>query len=704
MNPWLHPYVITGYVTSIVTLVVGIFVYKKKPQSPVHRAFLIFSISIAQWSCFTALHAMQHDANWSLFWSKFCHIGAMLIPVFFYYFTLKITGRKRKSTLTAGFIIAFLLIILNFITPLFIPGTRTDVGVPNFTKAGPLYFLMIVFFSVYVLLSLIHLWNEIRISTGTRKKHLQYFFYASVLGFSIGGVNFCPVYGIILWPYPYSAICGAIYSCVIAYAILKHKLFDIELIVKKGLIFGVLFGVVYAAVSAFIFILGYFVAQKPLPLLSGISIALAMILYEPLKGLLTGLTNRFLYQKKIAYTLLIQSLPDQLANVREEQSLATEIVAFLTGQMSLEWAALYLKSGDGQRFELRAGKGNPALEDFDEMIEPLIVKRKSPLILSPFDIEGDLQPEIKAKLRQDRIEAIVPILVEEKHYGVLLLGKKKSDDGFLPEDEAFLQTLMDEVAMLFLSGRLLKEATLSNLELGQRMKMASLIKLARGVHHEVRNPLHAIVLFAKAMFSDAREGRDRKVSMDMLASRIKMRTQEMLEEILRIRDSLGRFAQFARPNTEIQVASFSLKDELEKFLTLMREGQKLDTIQIFNSVSQNIFVSASEAGLQEIFFNLFNNAYDAMQGTGKLFIEANETGEFIEVKIRDTGPGIPDEILPNIFEDYFTTKSNSEASGIGLSITKHRLERFGGSIRAARDCKMGAEFIIKLRKTLNGVG
>ncbi len=699
MDALFHPYVVTGFLTSIITTGVGIFVYTRNTYHPVHRAFLIFSASIAQWSCFTAVHAMQHDAHWSLFWAKFCHIGAMLIPVFFYYFTLKITGRERKNTLLTGFVIAFLLILLTFATPFFIPGTRTDVGVPNFTKAGPLYFLMIIFFSVYVLLSLIHLWNEIRISTGTRKKHLQYFFYASLLGFSIGGVNFCPVYGITLWPYPYSAICGAIYSCVIAYAILKHKLFDIELIVKRGLVFGVLFGIVYVAVSAFIFIAGYFVARRPLPLLSGISIALAMVLYEPLKGLLTGLTNRFLFQKKIAYTILIQSLIDQLANGRDEEALSTEIVNFLTRQMSLEWAALYLKSSDGYRFQTGSAKENlDGLHD----IESLIAAKKAPLILSPFDVEGELQPEIKAKLRQNKIEAIVPILVEDSLYGILLLGKKKSDDGFLPEDEALLQTLMDEAAMLFLSGRLLKEVTLSNLELGQRMKMASLIKLARGVHHEVRNPLHAIVLFAKAMFMDAREGRYRDAPKETVISTIKWRTQEMLEEISRICDSLGRFAQFARPNKDVQLTPLYLKGEIEKFLALMREGQKLDTIQVYNSVPHDLVVLASEGGLQEIFFNIFNNSFEAMKGAGSLFIDATENGEFVEVKLRDTGPGISDEILPNIFEDYFTTKSNSEAAGIGLSITRHRVERFGGSIQAVRNGGTGAEFIVKLRKVSNG--
>jgi signal transduction histidine kinase len=700
MSPLLNPYAFTAFITAIVTMAVGIFVYAKRTQSAIHRSFLIFSASIAQWSFFTALHTIQDDPGKALLWSRVCHIGAMLIPVFFYYFTLKITGRERKGTLTTGFILATVLIIVNFTTNIFIAGLRHDVGFRYFTKASPLYSILIAFFFSYVLLGLLHLWREVRISTGTRKKHLQYFFWSSVLGYGIGAINFYPVYGVTIPPYPYSAACGAVYSSLIAYAILRHKLFDIELIVRKGLVFGILFGTVYITVSALIFLVGYFVAGRSLPLLSGISIALAMLLYEPLKGLLTRLTNRFLFQKKAAYTMLIQTLTDKLSNIREPQSLAAETVDFLTNHMALDWAAFYLSDPESMRFTLRALKG---ISFHDELREPgpiktLIERRHTPFILSPFDIAGDLEPQTKARLRGERIEAIVPIYVENKLHGIVLLGKKKSDQSFDSEDETLLQALMDETSMLLLSGKLLREANLSNLELGQRMKMAALIKLARGVHHEVRNPLHSISLSASAMAGDFRLGRYRNVPFDAVAHKINGRIQSMLEDINRVQDSLGRFARFARPDRDFELTALSLRTEIDKFIALMMEGQKLDQIRVHISVPESLKVLASEGALQEIFFNLFNNAYDAMNGSGELFFEAAENTEFIELKIRDTGPGIPKEILPNIFEEYFTAKTQSEAAGIGLSITKHRIEKMGGSIEVGTAPQGGAEFTFRLRK------
>lgn len=703
INLLLYPYVYTCFLTCLATLAIGFFVYLKKRRSAVHRTFLIFCLSIAQWSFFTALHVMPEDPAWALFWSRVCHAGALLIPVFFYYFTLKIIGRPRRFPLITGFGLAAILFLLNFTTRFFTGGVRNDVGPHYFTKAGPLYFVLIAFFCFYVLLGLIDLWKEIRLSAGTRKKHLQYFFWSSLLGFTIGIVNFSPVYGLKIPPYPYSAACGALYAGLIAYAILKHRLFDIELIVKKTLVFTILFGSVYAAVSAVIFFAGYFVAKTPLPLLPAISIGLAMILYEPLKGFLTGLTNRFLFQKKIAYTTLIQRLTDRLSSLRETQTLSDEIVDFVHQEMALDWAAFYLRDNGDSLFNRSSSKGMLLDEELRESgtLESHFDQRKAPLILNPFDVEGDLESQAKATLRGQQIEALVPVYLENKLHGILLLGKKKSDDAFNREDEALLGTLMEEASMLFLSGKLLREAVRSNLEVGQRLKMTALIKLARGVHHEVRNPLHSLALFASATLQDLREGRHRTVPVDDVVTKLRQRVQSMLEEIGRISDSLSRFAQFARPGEDLALKNLVLRREIDKFLALMEEGQKLDQIEVRVSVPESIEVLASAGALQEVLFNLFNNAYEAMRGQGKLFLDASEDGQFVELTIRDTGPGIPEGILPNIFDAYFTTKTDSEAAGIGLSITKHRLEQMGGSIEGAPAAEGGALFTIRLRRPLS---
>lgn len=699
----LHPYVFTGYVTAIVTLVVGLFVWRKNTSSSIHRSFLMFSLSITEWSFFTALSSMLYDPVWSLLWSKLCHIGGMFIPIFFYYFTLKITGRSSVRALKTGFLLATVLVVFLFTCPLFISGTRPIGGLPNFAKAGPLYFLSQSFFTVYVLWSLWHLWDEIRMSSGTRKKHLEYFFLSSVLGFAIGMVNFMPVYGLIFFPFPYSTICGALYEVVIAYAILKHKLFDIELIIKRGLVFGVLFVMVYAAVSAMIFFAGLFMAGKPLAILSGTSIAVAMLLYEPLKALLTRLTQRFLFQNKMDGLVLIQQLTNRLTDIRDVETLSKAMTGFLTREMALEWAGLYLAKANRAEFILQAAEGQLFRSELNEEDAAMILARKSrtPLLLNPFDVAGNITAEEKIELRHEKIEAIVPIYLEGSLYAVILVGKKKSDHDFTREDEALLATLAEEAVMFFLSAKLLAEATRAQLELGQKMKMAAVKQLSRGVHHEIRNPLHAMVLAASHIIEECEKGHLAGMERETLTAIFVPRLDAMLEDIQRIKETLSRFARFARPEEDSNLVPLQLKEEVGKFLVLMEEGQKLDRIRVDARIPEGLCVMASEGALQEILFNLFTNAYDAMKGAGGLLLEAREKEGFVvELRMRDFGPGIPADLLPRIFEPYFSTKSRSESAGIGLAITKHHIEKMGGTIEVNAPAGKGAEFILRFPKAV----
>ena len=86
-----------------------------------------------------------------------------------------------------------------------------------------------------------------------------------------------------------------------------------------------------------------------------------------------------------------------------------------------------------------------------------------------------------------------------------------------------------------------------------------------------------------------------------------------------------------------------------------------------------------------------------MKGKGELRIEGAMAGNTVTMKMRDSGPGIPKEILPHIFEEYFTTKKDSESVGIGLSMAKHQMERLGGSVEVHSTAGKGAEFILRFQ-------
>ena len=684
-------YVVTGFLTALTTLSVGLFVYFKNRQSAVHKAFMLLALAIFQWSLCTAVQGMQTVLAPALFWGRVCHIGVLFIPVLFYYFTLRVTTSPLDKLLIVGYWVAGLFCIAMLSTPYFIPTERTDAGVNFIVQAGPGYSVIIVFFVFYVCASLLRFHQSIKRSVGARKKHLEYFFWSSVVGYGIGVINFFPAYGITFPPFPYSAACGAIYFWIIGYAILKHKLFDIEVFVKKGLVFSALFVTVYGVVSGVIYLAGVVTLGASKSWMPPFSIALAMLIYEPLKFFLERVTHKFLFQKKRPAVLRIQSLSAELRlEIGQGGIDRDKITSVIAGEMGLKNSAFY-EYVDGELVRV-SFFGITAEKKFggDHPFSLFALNASRPMMITPLSFE-------KRNTLEDALgccdgEALVPIKSEKEVWGLLLLGAKQSDEPYSVDDEAVLHFLQNELAMLFLSSKLLTESVRSGLELSQRAKMASLKHLARGVHHEVRNPLHTIALMASATVDEIKKGNMRGVSVvDWLPSE-RERIRSMQEEIRRIRDSLGRFAQFARPGTE-EPKELLLCEQVSKFLALMREGHKLDEIKVQMDIAEGIKILAAESVVQETLFSLFMNSFEAMAGKGQVEMVSFESGnDTICLSIKDSGPGILASILPRIFEAHFTTKADTGAVGISLSAMKHRLERLGGRIEVRSEPGQGAEF------------
>jgi two-component system, NtrC family, sensor kinase len=102
-----------------------------------------------------------------------------------------------------------------------------------------------------------------------------------------------------------------------------------------------------------------------------------------------------------------------------------------------------------------------------------------------------------------------------------------------------------------------------------------------------------------------------------------------------------------------------------------------------------------------VWTNLIDNAVDAMDGRGAIDIHADPTEEGgVQVRICDTGPGIPPDVLPRLFEPFFTTKAPGVGTGLGLHITHGAVSRHGGRIEVESQPGKGTCFIVTLPPTV----
>jgi two-component system C4-dicarboxylate transport sensor histidine kinase DctB len=109
-----------------------------------------------------------------------------------------------------------------------------------------------------------------------------------------------------------------------------------------------------------------------------------------------------------------------------------------------------------------------------------------------------------------------------------------------------------------------------------------------------------------------------------------------------------------------------------------------------------VAVHSRPGELEQVVFNIFLNAAQAMQGAGRIEAKTKKENGQIALSVRDTGPGIAQEHLARVFEPFFTTKQPGEGTGLGLAISYEIVHELGGSIHAANHPQGGACFEVIL--------
>ena len=122
-------------------------------------------------------------------------------------------------------------------------------------------------------------------------------------------------------------------------------------------------------------------------------------------------------------------------------------------------------------------------------------------------------------------------------------------------------------------------------------------------------------------------------------------------------------------------------------------------IEIKKDLGENLpYINGDAQQLNHVFMNIILNAADAMDGSGTLYIKSgySAANHSVRIEIGDTGEGIPQEVLPHIFEPFYTTKEQGKGTGLGLSMVYGIIESHGGIIYAESTVGEGSTFHIEL--------
>jgi len=218
----------------------------------------------------------------------------------------------------------------------------------------------------------------------------------------------------------------------------------------------------------------------------------------------------------------------------------------------------------------------------------------------------------------------------------------------------------------------------------QAEKLAALGQLSAGMAHEINNPLFVI------------SGRLQMLKQEKLAPKLKETINLIDSQANRIHKLVDRILKFARKST-LTLEAVNINKIIELALPLINHNIKPSVkVEIKKSFEKNMPKILGDADqLEEVFLNMIINAYHAMPEGGVIKITTRNFQDlYAQIKITDTGVGIPAANFKNIFMPFFSTKG--QGTGLGLSICHNIIKNHNGSIELESQINQGTTFTVKL--------
>ena len=288
-------------------------------------------------------------------------------------------------------------------------------------------------------------------------------------------------------------------------------------------------------------------------------------------------------------------------------------------------------------------------------------------------------------------------------------GKQKGEDrDFTIQVGSELRTLRVSFRRLYTSNNQYMDIIISDISedirketrLRRSESLASMTTMAAGVAHEIKNPLAAMQIHTQLM----RKAFQKYGSLDEEKAEKYLNVIE--EETAHLNKIAVDFLYAVKP-LDVELRLGSLNEEIEEVISFLLPEAEEKNIQVETKLDPFIpRIEFDKRLVKQALLNLVQNAFAAMSEGGKLGITSKNQGDFISLRIKDNGCGIPEDKLSKIFEPYYTTKASG--TGLGLTLVYKITKEHNGDIHVKSELGKGTEFILDFpvpvseRKALKG--
>ena len=393
---------------------------------------------------------------------------------------------------------------------------------------------------------------------------------------------------------------------------------------------------------------------------------------------------------------LLSEFNRSLTLIVDKSLLIGNIVAKVKQICPVESVYIFLLDENTGKFKLQnEAKNKPVtLTNRSRLISWLSVNEKHLIISRHPDIVSYFPPEEQEIIRQLGAELIFPLKIMNQINGTIFLGKKTDSAPFTEQELNLLSILINQATFAIEHASLYEQQTERLKKMYRTDRLATLGELAAGAAHEIRNPLTAIRSTIQYLSKD--------FSADPVKSEM---VTELISEVERINKIVQGLLSFARPS-DLNTSDINIEQLINQTLLLVTNTLRKQNVEVeFEYFTDNTTIQGDAEQLKQVFLNIILNAVEAMgknppERSRTLIISIekgtpiNTHSRYLIISFEDSGKGIEQKNIENVFNPFFTTKE--EGTGLGLAICYGIINRHEGEIEVKRVPDKGTCINIKL--------
>ena len=693
-------------ITALFTFSLGLLVFINSSKKSSNKEFFYFTTMLTGWTIVNIFANITAELNMALFWSRTTVVFGALIPYYLllFSFSFPIENKITKFKKIALFVPAFVLVILSY----------TDLNISSATayaaeiKTGLVYTIFVVYLMTYAVWSIVSIVQSSRKTHGMRKEQAMYLL-AAIISLAVPSViiaGILPVVGITQLA-SITPIFVIPMVAIMSYAMLRHQLMDIRVIVTRSLAFifsmaiiGVLYGVI--AFQVLTRILPSDTSASTLQVFYTLLAIFLAFTFQPIRLLFEKATDAVFYRDKYDPQQLINSIGLVLVEEIVIDDLCNKIAKELQNKMKITHIDIIVFNKKEMVFKTN----NSAIVASTKLLEDL---RQLP---SGLNYSEDLSPGTKLQvLKKHKITICLELKTSEGFLGYILFGDKQSGQIYNEVDKKTLTIVAGELSIALENANAFLEISNFNTTLQHKVDSAtSNLKQANlqlkeldeakdefisMASHQLRTPLTTV----KGYVSMLDEGDFGKL------------TKEQQQTIVLVLDGSNRMARLIDDLLNIsrmEAGKFYIDaQKLDLYKIVSEEFESLKNFAVTKKVHIALVKPKSEVPImlldenktRQVVMNLIDNAINYSQppsGGGKAEITLEQVGKQIVFKVIDNGIGVPADQQPKLFTKMFRARNAKEVrpdgTGLGLYLVKRVIEDQGGKIIFKSKPGKGSEF------------